>query len=310
MRLIGTRKNPKGPSLSRPESHRLDLSGTKVQFEAPRHNDALVPDQSDLAINLNIYDPKRFGQSEKSNSDEIPTRALAVKWWEYTGLPILDGTGYLGRIEFQVYLSHMPAFSSLFRPKSLECAVERYIYMSPSSTQYPGTNRLDWRVIDINGSRWVNYGMIGWTAMYNAEEVYTSFWQIPVTDEHLLTVEFVQVIALKRTNLKQAFQKVIDAVMNSFTIELSSDAAAQKAQVEKDHPGEVLSESLPPYEFDHVELKNVYELTNIVSQEFNHDPSIPFEKVDKVVQEKDKEQREQAEAVRKRVLGSHLRFLE
>lgn len=64
------------------------------------------------------------------------------------------------------------------------------------------------------------------------------------------------------------------------------------------------------YEFDHVELKDVYELTNIVSEEFNHDPSVPFEEVDKVVQEKDKERREQAEAGRKRVLQSLFRFSE
>lgn len=310
MPLIGTRRNPKGPSLAKLENHRLILSGTQVQFKAPTHNDPQVPDQGESDVNLNIYDVQRFGRLGDDNADEIPTRALAVKWWEYTGIPVFDGTGYLGRMEFQVNLSHMPAFSSLFRPITLECAIERYIYMSPSSTQYPGTNRLDWRVVEINGSQWVNYGMIGWTAMYNAEEVYTSFWQIPITDEHLLTVEFVQVIALKRTNLKQAFQKVIDAVMSSFHLELSEDASAQKAKVEKDYPGERLSESLLPYEFDHVEIKDVYELTHIASQEFNHDPSVPFEEIDRVVKEKDKEQREQSECVRQRVLQSHLRFLE
>ncbi|WP_027330768.1 hypothetical protein [Marinimicrobium agarilyticum] len=258
----------------------------------------------------NIYDDALFSRFYEDNAAEPPRMELAVKWWEYTGLPILDGTGYLGQIRFRIFLNRMPEFSSLFRPKNLECAVERYIYTSPSSTRYPGTNRLDWRIADINGSRWVNYGMIGWTAMYSAEEVYTSFWQIPITDEHLLTVEFVQVIALKRTNLKQVFQKVIDAVMNSFTIELSSDAAAQKARVEKEYLGETLSKSLPPYEFDHLEALTGLEMVQKVSESLNHDLSIPKADFDEIVAKEEKKQEEELKAIRERVLQSHLRFFE
>src|SRR5690606_14272307 len=148
----------------------------------------------------------------------------------------------------------------------------------------------------------------GYVGLHRAVECYESVWHTPITDQHLLTVRYDQVISKKRTRLAETYQNIIKLVMNSFTIQLSQDAQAQQAAVKAQHPDERLSEFLPPYEFETVDLLERLELINLVSEENNHDMSISDDVFVAQVQQKDRDQKQQAKNVKEQILKSHLRF--
>lgn len=202
----------------------------------------------------------------------------------------------------------MPEFSNLFHPRHLECAVERYIYTAHTAYRIPGECRKNWQVKAINGTQWVSYKSTGYAGFRSAEACYESVWHTPITDDHLLTVRFDQVIRKKRTRLAEVYQKIIDQVMNSFEIDLSPDAKSQQTKIQVQYPNERLNERLPPYDFEDFDLLERLELINLVSAENNHDLSIPDNIFEAQVQKKDREQKQRAKDIKERILASHLRF--
>lgn len=308
MPFIGTRKYPKGPDLKRLEHHRITASGTEVDFLAPKHNNGGIPANPVKPVIMNLYEAGLFGRYDEQDLAEPPSSGVALKYWEFTGLPVVDGTGELGDMMFHVTISDMYEFQSLFRSRNLECAIERIIYASPHGYCNPGECRKNWQVRVINGTQWVSYQSTGYAGFRNAEECYETVWHTPITDQHLLTVRFDQVIRKKRTRLAEVYEKIIDLVMGSVKIQLSSDAKAQQAYIKQLYPDERLSEYLPPYQFEEIELLEELDLINLVSAENNHDLSIPDDIFDAQVQQKDQEQRRRAEETRSKILASHLRF--
>lgn len=308
MPFIGTRKFPKGPDLKRLERHKILASGTEITFLAPKHNDSSIPAFPAITKTINLYDSALFGRYEEKDLTEPASFGATLKHWEFTGIPMLDGTGELGEVMFHVTISDMPEFSSLFRPRHFECAIERCIYTSPHAYRIQGECRMNWKVYTINDSVWVNYHSNGYPGFRNAEECYESVWHTPITDQHLLTVRFDQVIRKRRTRLAEVYQNIINKVMSSFEIQLSSDAQAQLDGVTANFPNETLSETLPPYIFEEVEILERLELINQVSAENNHDFSIPDDVFEAQVQEKDRDQKRKAKNIKEKILASHLRF--
>ena len=306
MPLIGTRKNPKGPDLRNLETHLFNLSGTRVKFRAPAHYHDAIGATPPHKENVNLYEQDLFDRLDEEDLAEPPSYPLELKYWRFKGVPILDGTGVLGDMRLHVSIQHLPEFISLFRPLHLECAVERCIYSSPNAYKNSGQCRLDWQVREINGSDWVGYRSHHLTTDEGCG--YESVWHTPITDEHLLTVRFNQGIGKKRTRLAEVYEKIIDLVMGSVKIQLSSDAKAQQAYIKQLYPDERLSEYLPPYQFEEIELLEELDLINLISAENNHDLSIPDDIFDAQVQQKDQEQRRRAEETRSKILASHLRF--
>ena len=308
MPLIGTRKYPKGPNLKRLEHHRVTASRTVIAFSAPAHRHDAIQAQPALSGSINLYDESRFGRYKKNDLAEPASMGLALKDWRFTGLPILDGTGVIGDMTFELSIENMPEFASLFHPRHLECAIERYIYKAYTAYRIPGECRQNWQLKTINGIEWAGYQSVGYAGFRSAEECYESVWHTPITDQHLLTVRFDQVIRKKRTRLAEIYEIIIDQVMISFDIHLSPDAQSQQDYIRKNFPNEQLSENLPPYEFDEIELLERLELINRVSAENNHDLTIPDDVFEGMVQQKDSEQKRRAKETKKRVLESHLRF--
>ena len=308
MPLIGTRKFPKGPSLRHLEEHVFNLSGAQIKFFAPEHYHDAIAATVPRNGHFNLYDTKLFNRFEEENLSEPPVLWLKLKRWRFKGIPLLDGTGVLGDLTMEVTVSDMPEFSTLFHSRHLERAVERYIYSSSDAYRISGECRMNWRVTTINGSVWVNYQSTGYAGFRNAEECYESVWHTPISDQHLLTVRFDQVIRKKRTRLAEVYQTIIDKVMNSFEVKLSPDAQSQQRVAKENYPDESLSESLPPYEFEEIELLERLELIDLVSKENNHDFSIPDDVFEAQVQQKDHNQLQLAKEIKERTLASHLRF--
>lgn len=306
MPLIGTRKFPKGPDLKRSEQHSISVSGTRIAFSAPAHRHDAIQATPPLSGSFNLYDASHFGRFNKKDQVEPASFTLELKDWRFNGIPLLDGTGVIGDMKFKVSIVSMPEFASLFHPRHLECAVERYIYTAYTAYRIPGECRQNWRVIKINGKEWVNYESMGYPGYRNAEECYESVWHTPITDQHLLTVRFDQVIRKKRTRLAEVYQKIIEQVMNSFEIQLSLDAQAQQELIRTTHPEEQLSETLPPYVFEEYEVDNEYDLIDEIGAQHNFE--LPHEEVKRLWEIEKKRQRQMQKETRVRVIESHLRF--
>lgn len=306
MPLIGTRKYPKGPDLKRLEQHKIIASGTEIVFLAPKHNDSGIPANPVTVKTINLYDPTLFGRYEEKDLTEPASYGVVLKHWEFTGIPILDGTGELGDMMLHITISDMQQFSSLFRPRHFECVIERCIFTSPHAYRISGECRMNWKVCSINNILWVNYRSNGYAGFRSAEECYESVWHTPLTDQHLLTVRFAQVIRKKRTRLAEVYETIIDRVMNSFEIKLSSDAKLQQENVRQHFPEETLSKTLPPYVFEEFELDNEYELIGDIGAQHNFE--LPHEEVKKLWEAEKKRQRQMQKETRARVIESHLRF--
>ena len=72
-------------------------------------------------------------------------------------------------------------------------------------------------------------------------------------------------------------------------------------------PDEKLSEHLPPYEFETYPEKSREELSRAVGARYNYDPKA-IEEWSAGVEVEVKQQEQEVEKVRQRVLASHLRF--
>ena len=306
MPLIGTRKYPKGPDLKRLEHHRVTASGTEIAFSAPAHRHDAIQVQPALTGSINLYDESRFGRYKKNDLAEPASMGLALKDWRFTGLPILDGTGVIGDMTFEVSIENMPEFASLFHTRHLECAIERYLYKAYTAYRIPGECRQNWQLKTINGIEWAGYQSVGYTGFRSAEECYESVWHTPITDQHLLTVRFDQVIRKKRTRLAEIYETIIDRVMNSFEIQLSCDTKSQQEYIRQKFPNERLSGTLLPYEFEEYEVDNEYDLIDEIGAQNNFE--LPHEEVKKLWETEKKRQRQMKNEARARVIESHLRF--
>jgi hypothetical protein len=306
MPFLGTRRYPKGPDLKRLEHHRVTASGTEITFSAPAHRHDAIQVQPALAGSINLYDESRFGRYKKNDLAEPASMGLALKDWRFTGLPILDGTGVIGDMTFEVSIENMPEFASLFHPRHLECAIERYIYKAYTAYRIPGECRQNWQLKTINGIEWAGYQSVGYAGFRSAEECYESVWHTPITDQHLLTVRFDQVIRKKRTRLAEIYETIIDRVLNSFEIQLSCDAKSQQEYIRQKFPNERLSGTLLPYEFEEYEVDNEYDLIDEIGAQNNFE--LPHEEVKKLWETEKKRQRQMKNEARARVIESHLRF--
>jgi len=269
---------------------------------APKQNHELIERDETTSETLNIYGNQYFGRFDEADKHEPVASGLVFRDWVFSG--------FLGRrigdMKLQICVSKMPEFVSLFRPRHLECAIERFIYASSYSPGISGESRLHWTLRNCNNSAWVNYNLIGNPGFHNAEEVVGSVWHIPITDEHLLSVYFKEIIRIKNSRLHETYQKLIEKVMSSFTIKLSEDAQRQKEAVQSQYPDEKLSEHLPPYEFETYPEIDEYELAKQVSARYNYEK--PYKELKPEILEEEESQRRKVEEVRQRVLASHLRF--
>jgi len=298
---------PIGSNLHRFSERKINLSGTSISIIVPDNNCYPAPGGEPEIQSYNLYDLK-FSRWKKLHKFEPERFGLLGRAWEYKR--ILNVNGSVADARFHVNVIRMPEFQSLFRPRRLECAIERLIYATPNfSTQESGKNRLDWQIFD-GLNRWIRYGYVGERALYNCKEHVGVVWQMPLTDEHLLSVVFRFIYYSDSHVARKRCSELMELVMKSFRVELSADAVRQKAAMEAAYPYEKLSASLPPYTFETAKVLNRYDLIGKVSEQIDYDTSCPDDKFDALVKEADLKQRKHSKDVRRRVLRSHLRFEE
>jgi len=305
MPLIGTRWNPKGPSTKHMKEHLFFLSGVEIQIKAPLSNNIVSPGR-ELDAPLNIYDRSTYVDKSEEKPGAVLEYYLLGRNWYFAGLPIIDGANF-GIISMGFTVSYMPEFASLFRPRRFECAIERYI--SSSSCLYPtsGHSRVEYARQMINGVDWGNH-------VCHIEEdessAFQTVWHTPVSDDHLLTIEFTQSACAKGSGLMRAYAKLMKTIMDSVTIKLPQDIQSLKTEVQKAYPYESFPTFMPPYVFEQFEPRDESDVIRKVSFDNGHDFSIPDHIFDKEVEDIIAAENKKQVDVHQQVLKSHLRFEE
>lgn len=298
---------PIGPNLHRLSERKINLSGTSISIKVPDNNCWPEPKSEIEAQSYNLYDMEFF-RWKKLHKFEPEKNCVLARAWQYTRLLFSDGL--VAKVEFAVYVVRMSEFQSLFRPRRLECAIERLIYATPNfSTQESGKNRLDWMLVD-DGSLWARHRYVEFENDHNGRGHVGEIRYLPITDEHLLVARFRFFYHSKSELARKKCTELMELVMKSFRVELSADALRQKAAMEAAYPYEKLSASLPPYTFETAKVLNRYDLIGKVSEQIDHDTSYPDDKFEELVKAADFKQRKHSKDVRRRVLRSHLRFEE
>jgi hypothetical protein len=293
----------RGPSLAQQSELKIDLSGTLISVKLPDSDDGVIRNGPKCQTD-NLYDLP-FGRWRNDDPYETEGFGLFNCEWQFHRLFLSDSTADVG---FGLSVFHLPEFQSLFRPRRLECAIERLIYTTPFlSTQKSGESRLNWQVID-GPNQWIRYEYIGCRRRYEATEHVGVLWHLPLTDKHLLSVRFRFIYRSKNQLVRKKCAELMSMIMESFRVELSNDALQQKRVAQEAYPYEKISTSLPPYTFETPEILIRHDLIGKVSEQINHDSSYPDHLFEKLVEEADMKQRAYADEVRDRILKSHLRF--
>ncbi len=301
MPLFGTRKKPKGPLLDKTCTLNVNMSGVSLSLAYPESNDWVYQKIEDLTGSINLYDTSNF-EKEDDEPCSLSTCMLSRIYWVFQGLPFFSGD-YIGRLGMAVSIFHMPTFTSLFKQRRFQCAMERYNYKT-SVKNLSIESVSNYNQHTINGTDWANY-----ESHTEDSTVFQTVWQTPITDEHLLTIRFSQDGDFNKSGLKAAFSKVIDLVMNNVKLELPNDIKTRKEEIERKFPYESLPKSLPPYEFEYYYPTNVLDLVRKVSAKYNHEITPDMQgNFDAEVSRLEELEKQKQQATHQKNLDHHMRF--
>jgi hypothetical protein len=295
-----------GPNIKRRLERRINLSGTSIILDVPDNNDYPCPEAEPESQAINLYD-LNYSRWESTDHFESERFGLLGRAWQYKRRLI---GGNVADVRMNISVFRMPEFQSLFRPRRLECAVERLIFATPNfSTQESGKNRLNWQIAE-GSNRWVQFEYKGETALYGCKEHMGVVRLLPLSDEHLLSVVFRFIYYSDSEIARKKCLALMDTIMASFRLTLSEDAIRQKNEVEKLYPYEKISAHLPPYEFETVKVLSEWEIADKVGEQLNHDFPDGFKQLEKLCAIEEAKQELKIKEVREHVLESHMRFEE
>ena len=301
--FISSGNNPKGPDLTHKEKYVFDLSGSHLEIVTPHSNYKKMPDRLTSRFSGNIYDLAEMSDAATgSKARTYRSLGCGARYWRFSGLPIFQPE--LASLKLGVSVAHFPEFGSLFRPRRFEKAIERRLYCGDGTATKSYTNRANWLLCDKAHWLWVSYEIIQDITRRGLGDVY---WCTPISDEHMLTLHFEKSFFSKNAEtLEKAFKPVIDCVTNSIKFTPSSDAIQQRKEAQEQYPHEKLSESMPPYVFDRVEVQDeVYIFTQVSKK---HSDSWTYEQIDKEAKRIHKQQQKEAMELEEKILASHLAF--
>jgi|GEM_PF-5707497 len=249
MGLFRSLHNPAGPSLSSTNAYAMDLSGNQLAFAMPKSNDPykLGHYPKSHGQQHNIYTPMQ----EMVGDEEIllePISGLSLLWCKYYfyGLPLVHGT--LAISTSLITISTTTAFGNIFRPSRLTKLIERFLfkYSGPYNDRCSYHARELWRTLSIDGIEWVHTV----SRRYKDSSVSKSYWQTPLSAQHLLTVEFERDTLHPKAALDNFFNRYEEGILQSFRIQYSSQSAEEKSEAKTHFPQEVLPKHLPPLHWE------------------------------------------------------------
>ena len=254
--LIGTQRNPVGPSFRRAKRIEKELSGTRISFVAPGSKPPFPDLQWGQEMeSLDLFDQERFKPVKGADKNELQGLSWAVVYsgsWEFRGLPIVHG--YCGHVNcvIDVHLSNkLPVNESLFDPKVLAREVYNELEKVKLDELHDGHSDDSF---DLTAYRWPSYlAPINnqWVSRGGAEWIYfeiqplvsdgESFvWSTAISDKHYLVCYFHMVRSagnagnpyrIEERVARDNFLVFMHQIMDSFKLDLSAEAKAEQAAV-------------------------------------------------------------------------------
>jgi len=304
-----------GPNYSTPEYYFASLSGTQFSYSTPKYNHPRIPYRARDKRMINLYDSESFVQSPPSdNEKELYSTVLTVLSWVFWQRQYFILSHEAAICDFEARVFHLPEFNSLFNKEIFECATERLIFGYGGSFSSTKQCRLNWRIEKFNKTEWVVFENNGRYSSDGLHDPYKStiqtFYLTPISNEHMLSVCFTQVKQREVKELDNAFSKLRKFIMSSSELKLSEDAIRQKTEIESQFPQQSYSQTLPPYEFEKMNLPERQQARILLQEQRGDDAIIEMSEsaYSSAVDDLEKELRNKYHQQVDDILESHLRF--
>ena len=250
--LIGTVKKPKGPSFKKAALTKKSLSGTMLEFKAPKPSRANNPNWTDTPTpeSFDIYDENIFSLPYKIDNYQGDLKSVKIflaSWW----FKQLGWTTYAGEASFfgRVFtLDVLPAGETFFDKVAFAREIERDIHQSEFS-KFIGCHSKDLGsftrfeqpkyLAPINW-QWINRGGVDWLyyevqPLYGGEEHIC--WFTPIGHRHFLRFDFSftksasnagNAYRLSQKVSSEPFLELMHNIFDTLQLELSPHALKQR----------------------------------------------------------------------------------
>ncbi len=242
LKLIGSKTYPRGPGFKRARTHRLDLSGTRVEFKTPPHSDVRVSFK-EKPEKYNLYDEQVRNYQPQKPTD-MHWRTMYTEGWSFYGIPLFQSV--IGKLKLGVFFVHTPRHGNLFNPENFLNALDEWLegYYGPISEQRKAIARIDWQRKTLHGNDWACYRNQKIGDLYSDGD-----WVIPITEEHMLFFGFAHYVSRPGTRLNEAYRALQEQIMATVKIDWSADVLRQKQAAAEKWPGARMPAQLPPLEW-------------------------------------------------------------
>ena len=256
--LFGSEKNPKGPSWSNLRDIEKCISGTQIQFSTPplrlplqgRTDLEMQPDRFDLD------DTAIYKTCDRSGTDTgLLDARIWLSGWNFTGRPFLDSDS-VGDLVFRLSvlkLEDLPVNQSLFNHSALNDLVRRFHVCTEIGGDHKG-HAEDRSPFDLTQYRWPNYlSPINsqWLNRNGNEWLYFEsqplwngaqefYWLSPIGHQYCVMGHYMVTHWLRNAgnsyrqverSSTDAYRQLMLRIMDTMSIELSSDAEAERKSV-------------------------------------------------------------------------------
>ncbi|MCX2783337.1 hypothetical protein OQJ46_10085 [Microbulbifer thermotolerans] len=240
-RLFATRKRPYVPGINRPETIRVDLSGSILTLQMPPHSDYEGFPGEDPPPQVNIYDQDQYVDDSnlpKWRREGKSSFYFMRRDWEFYGPPWRTrpyGTISLG-IGIYRY-DTLPEGMSCFNPEHFEQICLRSLwYLGPA---YPSLGKY---LAPIN---WQLRQLAGATCLYY-ESHRDCYLSIPLDDRYFLDLDFRYLGYAPVKHCLTNMNTLRDAVLDSVHLEFSATAKERLAEAKHKWPDTRASEHRDP----------------------------------------------------------------
>ena len=246
----GSKDNPSGPSFRSSKSHRLDLSGSVITFNAPYHSSS-IHKEYDILSKVNIFDDKPYESLGELEPEEHPLVHCYIKAFSFYGKPLVEGVVADLRCRFTLRHAHdLAAEETLFNTEVFERKLREQLlvgYMA-SDVRKASTSESfknfscphDWKIDTINGTPWVHLKAYG--LKYSPTELQ---WHTPISDRHYMSFVFERHLYFKGLSSipkleglvnYEPVDRLANDIMQSAQVSLSDDSLRCKELAEAEGP--------------------------------------------------------------------------
>ncbi len=240
LKLIGSKRHPRGPGFGRARPHHLELSGTHIHFKPPPNSDHKVPFDP-MPEKYNLYDEKLF-HVDPVRENSLPTATLYTEGWSYYGLPLFQGE--IGCLTMAIFVVHTPRHGNLFHADNFIRALDEEVLEQYGPGSHPSITYLNWASKNIHGNDWVRFNTQQIDDLHNYAD-----WVLPISESHLLFFAFPHYVHKPGTRLNEAYREMEDRIMATVRIDWSPDSLRQKQEAQSQDPDARLPEQREPWEW-------------------------------------------------------------